>query len=172
MITFLPAGDPWQKTGDRRVTPAEIRCAMLDAAVEDVEYFEVDRREVDREGPTYTWDTIASFGGDRVVLVLGADAAAGILGWHRGAELAASVELAVARRPGTDPTQVEATGASIRWLEVPEIDLSSTELRGWLGRGFSGRFLIPDAVRQVIAEQRLDRAWSGDPGRIDGDRRR
>lgn len=155
MVTFLPAGEPWQKTGDRPVTPADLRCEMLRAAIGDVEYFELDRREVDRQGPTYTWDTIASFGDDRIVLVLGADAAAGIENWYRGRDLVGSVDLAVARRPGTPAEEVEATRARVRWLEVPQIDLSSTELRSWLARGFSGRFLVPDPVLAVIRHHGL-----------------
>lgn len=153
-MTFLPAGDPWQKS-DRNVTAASIRCEMVAAAIADIPYFEMDRREADRTGPTYTWDTIESFDGDATVLVLGADAASGLRTWHRGDELAETVDIAVVGRPGTSRAEVEAAVPSARWLEMPELDLSSTELRSWLARGSTGRFLIPDAVTDVIANHGL-----------------
>lgn len=156
VVTFLPAGDPWQKTDERSVTAADVRCAMVAAAIADVPHFEMDRREVDRAGPSYTWDTVMSFG-DEVVLVVGADSAAGVRTWHRGDELVERVPLAVARRPGTKDDQVEAVIPHVRWLEMPAIDISSTELRSWLRRRFSGRFLIPDSVRDVIRTESLYR---------------
>ncbi|MEX1043934.1 MAG: nicotinate (nicotinamide) nucleotide adenylyltransferase [Acidimicrobiia bacterium] len=155
IVTFLPAGDPWQKSDDRAITPAAIRCRMISAAVEGVLHFEVDRREAERGGPTFTWDTIESFADDHVTLVLGADAAAGLRSWHRGDELAERVEVAVVGRPGTERAEVERAVPGAQWLEMPELDLSSTQLRAWLGRGFSGRFLIPDGALGVIAENGL-----------------
>lgn len=137
------------------MTATEIRCEMVAAAIAGIPYFEMDRREADRTGPTYTWDTIESFNGGATVLVLGADAAAGIRTWHRGDELAETVDIAVVGRPGIARADVEEAVPTARWLEMPELDLSSTELRAWLGRGFSGRFLIPDAVTDVIVSHGL-----------------
>lgn len=131
---------------------------MLAAVINGVEHFEIDTQEVDREGPTYTWDTIESFGPDEVILVLGADAAARIPTWYRGAELVERVAIAVARRPGTTEDAVERAIPGVRWLEMPSLEISSTELREWLGRGFSGRFLVPDAARELIAGESLYRA--------------
>lgn len=150
VVTFLPAGDPWQKSDERFVTPATTRCEMLTAAIEGVEYFELDRREIDRQGPTYTWDTVQSFDSDDVILVLGADSAATIRTWHRGDDLVDRVVVAVARRPGTAVEDVEAVLPQVRWLEMPSLDISSTELRAWLAQGYSGRFLVPDPVLEVI----------------------
>lgn len=155
VVTFLPAGDPWQKSDERVITPAAVRCRMISAAVEGVPHFEVDPRETERDGPTFTWDTIESFTGDHSILVLGADAAAGLRSWHRGDELAERVEVAVVGRPGTGRAEVEATVPGVHWLEMPELDLSSTALRAFLARGFSGRFLIPDGTLAVIAEDGL-----------------
>jgi nicotinate-nucleotide adenylyltransferase len=158
VVTFIPAGDPWQKSDDRSVTPAAVRCKMVAAAVQGVPHFELDRREADREGPTFTWDTLHSFGDDAVVLVLGSDAAAGVRTWHRGDELVEATEIAVVGRPGTAREEVEsAVGRGLRWLEMPALDLSSTELRQWIARGFSGRYLIPDAVLEVIDRSGLYR---------------
>lgn len=131
---------------------------MLTAAIEDVEYFEVDTREVDREGPTYTWDTIESFGFGGVVLVLGADAAAGVRSWHRGEELVEQVPIAVARRPGTSADAVETAIPAVQWLEMPSLEISSTELRAWLAGGFTARFLVPDPVLEIISAESLYRS--------------
>ena len=155
IVTFLPAGDPWQKSDDRPVTPAPIRCEMLVAAIRDVPYFEVDTRESDRDGPTFTWDTVGSFGDQNVVLVLGADAASRLRSWHRGPDLIDRVEIAVVGRPGTSRQDVEDAVPQARWLEMPGLDISSTQLRSWLGRGYSGRFLIPDGVADVVLARGL-----------------
>ena len=159
VVTFLPAGDPWQKS-DRGITPAALRCEMIAAATAGVVHFEVDSREAERAGPTYTWDTIVSFGEEATVLVLGADAAAGVGTWHRGGDLVDRIDVAVVGRPGTSRQEVEAVIPRVRWLEMPELDLSSTALRAWIGRGFSGRFLVPDAALEVIRSHSLysDRA--------------
>jgi nicotinate-nucleotide adenylyltransferase len=155
VVSFMPAGHPWQKTNGRAVTPAAIRCEMVEAAIGGVPYFELDRSEAEREGPTYTWDTIASFNGDDVVLVLGSDAAAGIRSWYRGDDIVETVQIAVIERPGTPRLEVEAAIPGVRWLEMPALDISSSELRGWLSQGFTGRFIIPDAVLAVIGAHRL-----------------
>lgn len=155
IVTFLPAGDPWQKSDDRPVTPAAIRCEMLVAATRHVPYFEVDTREADRDGPTFTWDTVGSFGDQDVVLVLGADAASRLRSWHRGPDLIDRVEIAVVGRPGTSRRDVEVAVPEARWLEMPGLDISSTQLRSWLGRGYSGRFLIPDGVTDVVRARGL-----------------
>lgn len=156
VVTFLPTGQPWQKSNERGITPAAIRCEMTAAAIGGVAHFEMDRREADREGPTYTWDTIVSFDGDRVVLVLGADAAAGVDTWYRSRELIARTDIAVVGRPGIRRADVEAVlGPDVRWLDMPALDLSSTHLRRLVGCGYTARFLIPDAVREVIARHGL-----------------
>jgi nicotinate-nucleotide adenylyltransferase len=155
VVTYLPAGQPWQKTA-RPLTPSIIRAEMIEAAVAGVAYFEADRREVEREGPTYTWDTVSSFDGDEVVLVMGADTAAGIPTWHRGEELLDRVELAVVERIGTERGEVLA-GGGLRWLEMPRLDVSGTEVRRWIGSGFSARFLVPDAVLAIVARHGLYR---------------
>jgi len=153
-VTFVPAGEPWQKVGSR-ITPAKVRAAMVAAAIEGVDQFDLDLREVDHTGPTFTIDTISSFHED-VILILGADSAAGIGTWHRSAELLRHVEVAVVGRPGVNRSEVEeAVGNALRWLDMPALDVSSSELRAWMGAGFSARFVVPDAVRAVIVEHGL-----------------
>lgn len=157
VATFLPAGAPWQKAGEG-VSAAEHRLAMTRLAVEDIDYFDVDDREVRRDGWTYTADTVEAMGdADELTLVLGADAAAGLDTWHRTADLKRMVQFAVVPRPRVAFEEVARalTGTAWVWLDAPELDISSTDLRRRSAAGQSVRFLVPERVRGYITENRL-----------------
>jgi nicotinate-nucleotide adenylyltransferase len=155
VVTFTPAGSPWQKPTDG-VSAAEHRWEMTRLAVAGVGYFEADDREVRREGSTYTIETLDSYGDEEIVLILGADAAAGLASWHRGDEVAARAALAVVPRPGTDPVAVErAIEGPFTWLDVPLLDISGTMLRQRSRAGGSIRFLVRDAVWRYVIEHDL-----------------
>lgn len=156
VVTFLPAGAPWQKA-DRDPSPAEHRWEMTRRAVAGVDYFEVDDREVRREGWTYTIDTLDGFTGDELVLVLGADAAAGLETWHRAEEVMKRAEVAVMPRPGVARAATEASGARITWLDAPELAVSGTMIRERHAAGKSIRFLVPEPVRRYIVDNGLYR---------------
>lgn len=161
VVTFLPAGEPWQKS-DLPLTPGNIRAEMVEAAIAGSTSFDLDRRELDRDGPTYTADTVASFGEEPIVLVMGADTAAGIGTWQRADEFIDSVEVAVVPRRGTTRREVEAVvGERLIWLDMPAIEISSTELRHHIGAGRSARYLVPDLVLSVIAAHGLYRGQNG-----------
>ncbi|HHC08904.1 MAG TPA: nicotinate (nicotinamide) nucleotide adenylyltransferase [Actinobacteria bacterium] len=155
-VTFLPAGAPWQKSG-RRVSAPEHRWAMTRRAVAGVEYFDADDREVRRPGWTYTIDTLEELA-ERVVLVLGADAARGLPTWHRAEDVLARVEVAVVPRPGVAREEVDAVlGARASWLDVPPLEVSGTRLRSMVAAGRSVRFLVPDPVWRYIDDHGLYR---------------
>ncbi|MET0830926.1 MAG: nicotinate-nucleotide adenylyltransferase [Acidimicrobiia bacterium] len=157
VVTLMPAGDPWQKA-DRRVSAPVHRLAMAELAASGVDYFEVDDREVRRPGPTYTNETIGSFPAeDDIVLVLGADAAAGLAGWHRADEVTGRAGFGVMPRRGVAAAAVEAAlhPASPVWLDTPEIAISATEVRAIAARGASIRFLVPDEVWRYVESHRL-----------------
>ena len=155
VVTFIPAGSPWQKVFDG-VSAAEHRWEMTRLAVAGVDYFEADDREVRREGWTFTIDTLESYGDEDVVLVLGADAAAGLKSWQRGEEVMARAGIAVVPRPGTDPSTVdEAIDVDFTWLDTPLLDISGTMLRERSRAGDSIRFLVGDAVWRYVAEHDL-----------------
>jgi len=155
VVSFLPAGDPWQKR-DRRVTDAATRVEMVRLATAGVPYFEVDDRELTRQGPTYTIDTLDTFAADdELVLVMGSDAARGLPTWHRWEEVVAGARIAVMGRPGTDDAEVEKAIGPVEWLDVPPLSLSGTGLREMAGKGLSLRFLVPDAVREFIEANEL-----------------
>ncbi len=159
VVTFVPAGAPWQKAGQSVSSPGH-RLAMTDLATSPAPYFEVDDREVRRDGWTYTVDTLATFpSSDVITLILGADAARGVATWHRSEEVMARVRFAVLPRPGIARTEVEAAlpGAGVVWLDTPEIALSGTMLRARARAGRSVRFLVPDPVWRYIVDEGLYR---------------
>jgi nicotinate-nucleotide adenylyltransferase len=149
VVTFMPAGAPWQKAG-KGVSSAHHRMAMTELAVSGIDYFEADGREVDRDGWTYTIDTIEQFPeSDDLYLVLGADAAAGLGTWHRSEDVVARATIAVMSRPGTDRS---AVAGNVVWLDAPEVAISGTELRARRRRGLSIRFLVREPVYAYIEE--------------------
>ncbi len=150
-VAFVVANDPWMKSNERDITDAEHRWEMTTRAVEGVAGFDAVDCELVRGGPSYTFDTVLWFQeryqSADLVLIAGADAAKSLDRWHRAEELCGKVELALARRPGAD---ADAEGFRLPWrlttVDLPLLDLSSSQLRDRIHRGKSVKFLVPDAV--------------------------
>lgn len=161
VVTFLPAGTPWQKSG-LPVTDADHRWHMTCGAADPVEYFEADAREVRRQGWTYTVDTLETFAADEdLCLILGADAAARLRGWHRWREVLERVTVAVVPRPGTEGAEVTvATGGEHIWLDTARLNVSGSMIRALAARGRSYRFLVPEEVWHYSQEHGLYRPSS------------
>jgi nicotinate-nucleotide adenylyltransferase len=155
-VVFMPAGAPWQKA-ERRQSAARHRWEMTRLAVDDVDYFVADDREVHRDGWTYTADTLATFdAGLEIVLILGADAALNLPTWERAADVMSRVKLAVAPRPGIDASAVEGrVVTNLSWLDMAPLDLSGTMIRGREAEGKSTRFLVPDPVWRYFTAENL-----------------
>lgn len=156
-VLLMVAHDPWQKSDGRAVTPAADRLAMVQAAVAGVEGLEASALEIDRGGRTYTADTLAALSqmhpGAELFTIVGDDAAAGLETWERPAEVARLSRLVVVDRPGE---AVELPGG-YEWLrvEVPHLDVSSSDLRARAADGRPLDYLVPDEVLGVIAERQL-----------------
>lgn len=149
-VLFMPAGDPWQK-GDRALTPAAQRLEMTRLAIEGVDRFEVDEREIWRDGPTYTIDTLHSFPPEEeLFLILGADAALGLPTWHEWEAVVERAGILVVPRPGADLGLVAKTVPSATMLDMAALDLSSTMIRAMAAEGRPFRFLVPPRVREYI----------------------
>lgn len=177
VVRLVPAALPPLKA--RPSVPAEHRLGMLERAVADVDGLEVDPRELVREGPSYTVDTLRGLRGEcgqtPLVFIMGADALAGLPHWSRWEQLLELTNIAVLRRPGapadpppglegwwsehaTQPAQLTARPAgAVAWLDQDPIDVSSTRLRALLAAGDSVRFLLPDAVIEYIDRHGLYR---------------
>jgi len=153
-------------------TPTQ-RLAMLNAAVQGLSWCTVDERELRRPGPSYTVDTLAELraeNGDRsLCIILGMDAFRGLTGWHRWAEICDLAHLVVAHRPGwvppadgqlgellaarsaVSPDELRRQPAGLILVkEVTQLEISSSAIRSMLAAGEDPRFLVPDAVREII----------------------
>ena len=171
-VHFIPAGDPPHR--DSPVAATELRIAMLEAALGDSADTVVDSRELSREGPSYTIDTAKSFRDEFpnhvLCLMLGMDAFLGLPRWHEWEALLECVNLVVARRPGAALPRSGALGellaertvlpdASCLWQiagqiivqDVTQLEIASTDLRASIRAGVEPRYLVPDAVRHIIA---------------------
>ena len=151
---------PWQKAGTRTVSPAEQRLGMVAAAVADVEGLEASRVEIDAGGPSYTADTLAALLDDdptrELYVILGADAAAGILTWERCDEVRDLATIVAVERPGAAPA---AAPAGWRWttVEVPSLEVSSTDLRARAADGRPLDYLVTHEVADWIESHQLYR---------------
>lgn len=155
-LIVVPAADPWQKRG-RVVAGAEDRYAMVEAAFADVDRVTVSRIELDRDGPTYTVDTLRALAGaDReLVLVVGADAARTLTTWRAIDEIRELAELALVTRAGDECPPPPGAGWRAGIVEITRLDISSTDLRERLAAGRAVDGLVPPAVIHEMTRRRL-----------------
>jgi nicotinate-nucleotide adenylyltransferase len=155
-VLIVVARDPWQKR-DRVIAPAEIRYDMLVAALDGTDGYEASRIELDRDGPTYTIDTVEALASPerKLFLVIGSDVAAGLPTWHRVDDLRVRVTLAIVDReeqPFPDPP-----GWRVAHVATPRLELSSTDLRRRVAAGEPIEFLVPTAAARILHKEGLYR---------------
>jgi nicotinate-nucleotide adenylyltransferase len=174
-VRLLPCAVPPHR--EQPVAAPAQRLQMIEAAIAGLPGLRADARELQRSGPSYTYDTLVSvraeIGDARpLVLIVGADAFAGLPTWHRWRELVDLAHIAVLARPdahglidprleellasnGTaDPGQLAQRPAGrVLRLQIPPLPVSSTLIRTRLQEGRSVRFLVPDPVLQMIAAE-------------------
>jgi nicotinate-nucleotide adenylyltransferase len=130
---------------------------MVEAAVEGVEGLEAGRWEIDHGGPSYTADTLEALArmhpDATFFTIVGDDAAAGLTTWERLADVVATSEIVVVDRPGAFAPVPE--GVPCRHVEVPHLDVSSTDLRRRFTDGRPLDFLVTPPVMRVISERSL-----------------
>jgi nicotinate-nucleotide adenylyltransferase len=164
-IVFVPAGRPWQK--DETTTAPEHRYLMTVLATAANPAFSVSRIEVDREGPTFTVDTLRAVrqvaGDDALFFITGADAILNILTWKDADECLRLADFVAATRPGYDARDIEEQGLGDRviLLDVPALAISSTDVRARFSSGRAVRYLVPREVEEYAAKHGL----YGTPGR-------
>lgn len=155
-VHLMLARTPWQKALEA-VTSSVHRWAMCQLAAAEATYLFADDTEMRRSGPTYTIDTLEAME-SAPVLILGSDTAVGIPTWHRAEDVLGRASIAVVPRPGTPIESVRnAIGPSFTVLDMPQIDLSATEIRDYVRSGRSPRFLMPDSVLDYIKRNDLYR---------------
>lgn len=167
-VLLMVASAPWQKEGTREITPAADRLAMVEAAVAGVEGLEASGLELARTGPTYTADTLAELAarhpGADLFTIVGDDAAAGITTWERVDEVAERSHLVVVDRPGA-PVHLP-DGFDWLHVEVPHLDVSSTDLRQRFVDGRPLEFLLTRPVLDLIESRGLYRHLAGASGSV------
>lgn len=152
-VLLVVANEPWQKRGSRPITPAEDRFAMVAASVEASDGLEASRLELDRGGLSYTLDTLSELRAEdsaaELFVIVGADVAADLHTWHRANDVAELATIAVVTRPGAPevelgpPWRVEA-------VEIPQLDLSSSDLRARAAAGLPLDGLVPEGAMRWI----------------------
>ncbi len=158
-VILMVANVPWQKEGTRRLTPALDRLAMVEAAVAEVAGLVPGRREIDHGGNSYTADTLRSLAeehpGAELFTIVGDDAAAGLRTWTRYDEVVARSRLVVVDRPG----QPVVLPDDVEWIrvEVPRLEVSSTDLRARFSDGRPLDYLVTESVLDVIRARSLYR---------------
>ena len=163
-VVFVPTGQPWQKT-QRTVSPAEDRYLMTVIATASNPLFTVSRIDIDRPGPTYTYDTLRDlrdlYVDDELFFITGADALAQILGWRQAEQLFDLAHFIGVTRPGYGPVDLAAfPDGAVTLLEVPALAISSSDCRARVAAGSPVWYLVPDGVVQYIAKRRLYRTAS------------
>lgn len=154
-VLFIPAADPPHKA-DSAVTEAEHRFNMTRLAVEGNDHFECSRLELDRPGPSYTIDTIKQLRGElgsdaKLYMLVGADEARDLISWRDPYGIQELATIVVANRPGLAMEDVVGSlpkdfASGLTRLEIPGVDISSTDIRKRAESGRTIRYLTPDAV--------------------------
>jgi nicotinate-nucleotide adenylyltransferase len=158
-VVFMPVGEAPHRVleGD---PGAEERLEMVELATADDERFEVSRLEIDREGPSYTADTLRTLReaapDEELFVILGGDQAAALASWHEPEEVLALATVAVAERLSWSRQAIgikigRLKGVeTIRYLEMPIVQISSSSIRRRAAAGHPLRYLVPDRVAAYI----------------------
>lgn len=167
LVVFLPAGDPWRKSGsvagpprltNRMITNPHLRLEMVRLAVADNPAFIADDREVRRAGPSYTVETLEELrreGYAPIILPLGADALGDLPNWKEPERIRHLAKIVAAPKAGAP---LPEAARSLPVADMPLIEVSSTEIRARVAEGKPIRYLVPAGVEAFIRERGLYRA--------------
>lgn len=172
-VRLMPCGNPPHR--DQPVAASALRLRMVQVATEGQQGFVVDDRELQREGPSYSVDTLAALRSEfplrPLALVIGMDAFLSLPKWYHWREILQLAHIVVAHRPGWRAPDMgplgelladrgthrigdlhDARSGHIYIHDVTQLEISSSEIRELVAVGRDPRFLLPDAVGAVIRE--------------------
>lgn len=162
-VIFTPTGVPWHK--GRTATSGEDRYLMTVIATAADTRFEVSRVDIDREGPTYTVDTLrdlqeqyqANHAGQPAewFFITGADALAEIVGWHDPDGIIDRAHLVGVTRPGHNLTDPGLPDGVVTLIEIPALAISSSDIRSRVAEDKPIDYLVPEGVARWIRKKRL-----------------
>lgn len=165
-IIFVPAGKPWLKA-EREITLATHRVKMIEQAIAANHHFELSTVEVERPGPSYTVDTLATLQqklgpNARLFFLLGWDSLADLPKWREPHRLVTMCHLVAFIRTGIDRPDLDVLEASVPgvaesviFLDIIPIDISSSNIRERVAKKLSIHKLVPDDVEKYVLEQKL-----------------
>jgi nicotinate-nucleotide adenylyltransferase len=177
-MVFVPSAEPPHKEGQREmVAPAKLRCEWVRRAIADNPRFALDLLEIERSGPSYTIDTLRSFGErlapEKPIFVIGEDAFAEIETWREPSALFTLSHFAVITRPPVGEASLaerlparfarhfdldregesgrhRTAGTWLRRIQISALDVSASDIRRRIWEGRSVRYLIPETVRREV----------------------
>ena len=164
-VVFVPTGRPWMKE-DREVSPAQDRYLIVVIATSANPRFSVSRLEIEREGPTYTVDTLRSLRDQyaedvELFFITGADAMLEIFQWKDPEEAFALAHFIAATRPGYDLAAFERGAPTehpkVTVMPIPALAISSSDIRERVRKGQPIRYLVPEGVQTYIEKAGLYR---------------
>ena len=157
-VLLMTANIPWQKVGTRPVTSAPDRLAMVTLLADGMAKVQVSTLELDRGGDSFTADTVAELAvlhpGAEIFVIVGSDVAATLDTWKKKAELKAGATIVVYDRPGS-VGGAPPEGWSYRRIDVPQLAVSSTDIRARRAGGRPIDGMVPPAVLRYITDRRL-----------------
>ncbi|MBA4493076.1 nicotinate-nucleotide adenylyltransferase [Paenactinomyces guangxiensis] len=159
-VWFIPASEPPHKQ-DKQITPSDHRVRMVELAIENNPAFCLSRIELDRQGPSYTVDTVQelaeTYPNHQFFLLVGADMVKDLPHWYKIKKILQFVQVIALGRPGVDLEPLAADiAASVTWISGGiETNLSSTLIRHRVAQGKTVRYLVPDSVCQYMKEHGL-----------------
>ena len=159
-VVLMVAHEPWQKVGDREVTPAQVRWEMTDALVSGISGLRADDREIRRGGPTFTVDTLEEILAEQpnteIFLIVGADTAERLETWHRASDVVRLSTIVIVNRDNSTQTAPEFLRDSrVQFVNMNLIDVSSSAIRDAVGRGESIDASTSSSVVSIIRDRSL-----------------
>ena len=159
-LVLMVANEPWQKVGDRQVTPAQVRFEMTEALVDGISGLRADDREIRRGGPTYTVDTleeiIAEHPDTEIFLIVGADTASRLETLHRASEVVRLSTIVIVNRDDVTNT---ASGflhdARVVNVSMNPVDVSSSAIREAVAHGEAIVSATSSSVASIIRDRSL-----------------
>ena len=159
-LVLMVANEPWQKVGDRQVTPAQVRFEMTEALVDGISGLRADDREIRRGGPTYTVDTleeiIAEHPDTEIFLIVGADTASRLETWHRASDVVRLSTIVIVNR---DDVTNAASGflhdARVVNVSMNPVDVSSSAIREAVALGEAIVSATSSSVASIIRDRSL-----------------